>query len=212
MTFNLLQKNKVYIIIAVIIIGITAVNYQRSGGAKSNLVGFSDYGFTFFYPKGLNPWVTGLDDENVFDYTGSIQASQSSGMFGFNLENNEFALTWATLEGEPSLEEVLDIHFQSAEINSIRRGRGIDIESDPVSYGEVNGHEAAYQTHLIELDMPDMDDPLYAKGIVAAWTCDVTGVSYDFYVLNWQTGTSPNISDARLKEYLNTYIDIMECH
>ncbi len=209
---SILKKNGAYIAMAVIIIGITAGNYYLSGGAKSNWVEISDYGFKMLHPPARDVFRIGLDPDYVFDINGRIPASSDAGMLNFNVDNNEYGLTWAAMGGEPTLEEVLDIFYNSVEVNAIRRGRVAEITSDPMTFGEVNGHEAAYQIHLLELDMPNMDDNLYARGLVVGWTCDESGTSFTYYILHWNTGTVPNINDVELLNKLNMYLDTVECH
>jgi hypothetical protein len=206
------RKNRGYIILAFLIVLITVGNYFLNGGSKSNWVEASDYGFTLLHPPGVNVWSTGLDENNVFDIYGNYRASSESGMMGFNLENKEFAVEWVTMDETPSLEEILDIHYHSGEVNAIKRDRGFKITYDPITYDTINGHEAAYQIHTLELDMPDMDEPLYAKGVVAGWTCDETGVSFVSYLLSWRSGQPPSASDSQLYSYLNKYLDTLECH
>jgi len=208
----LARKNREYIILAFLIVLITVGNYFLSGGAKSNWVEASDFGFTLLYPKNVNLWSTGLDEDNVFDLYGVYGASSESGMIGFNLDNKEFAVEWVTLDGSPSFEEILDIHYHSGEVNAIKRDRGVKITYEPMIIETINGHEAAYQIHTLELDMPDMDESLFAKGAVAGWTCDETGLSFVSYLLVWRNGQPPSTSDSQLYDYLNNYLDTLECH
>lgn len=209
---SLIRKNGTYIAMVVIIIAVTAGNYILSGGAKSNWIEVSDYGFKMRYPPYCDLIRIGLDDEHVFDIYGNTPVTRENGMLNFNRNNYEYALTWAKLGDQPSLEEVLDIYFHSVEVNAIRRDRTSKIEYDTVTYGDVNGHEAVYQTHLLELGMPDMDEKLYAKGLVVGWTCDETGISYTFYLLPWGVGEPYSISDAELLKSLNDCLETVECH
>ena len=208
----LARKNRQYIIIGFLIVLITFGNYVLSGGAKSNWVEASDYGFTLLHPPGVNIWFSGLDENNVFDIYGIYHASSESGMMGFNLENKEFAVEWVTFDETPTFEEILNIHYHSGEVNAIRRDRGVEITYEPITYDTINGHEAAYQIHIIELDMPDMDEPLFAKGAVAGWTCEETGVSFVSYLLVWRNGSPPATGNTQLYRLLNDYLDTLECH
>ena len=208
----LARKNREYILLAFLIVLITVGNYFLSGGAKSNWVEASDFGFTLLYPKNVNLWSAGLDEDNVFDLYGVYRASSESGMIGFNLDNKEFAVEWVTLDEAPSFEEILDIHYHSGEVNAIKRDRGVKITYEPMIIETINGHEAAYQIHTLELDMPEMDEPLFAKGAVAGWTCDETGVSFVSYLLVWRNGQPPSAGDSQLYGYLNNYLDTLECH
>jgi len=207
-----LKQHRDYILLAILIAAITAGNYVLSGGAKSNWVEVSDYGFTMLHPAGVNIWTTGLDGDNVFDPYGDIHATRNKGMIGFNDENKEFAVTWVKFGGEPSLDEVLDVYYHSGEVNAIRRDRGFQIELGDSTSGNINGHDALYQSNLIELNMPDTDDPLYGKGIAVAWTCDETGVSYVSYILIWNFGEVPSQSDAQIRDSLHWYLDTLQCH
>ena len=207
-----LKKHRDYILIALLIAAVTGGNYVLSGGAKSNWVEFSDYGFTMLHPAGVNVWITGLDEENVFDPNGDIHATINKGMIGFNEENKEFAVTWVTFNGEPSLDEVLEVYYHSGEVNAIRRDRGFQIEMGDTTSGNINAHDALYQSNLIELDMPELDEPLYGKGIAVAWTCDETEVSYVAYLLIWNIGSVPAQSDAQVRDSLHWYLDTLKCH
>jgi hypothetical protein len=60
--------------------------------------------------------------------------------------------------------------------------------------------------------MPDMDDPLFAKGVVAGWTCDETDISFVSYLLVWRTGQPPNLDTLKLHRYLDKYLDNLDCH
>ena len=211
MKLDILWEKREYLIIAGIIVVITTGNYYLSGGAKSNWVEVSDYGFSLLHPPNVNVWTIGLDEENVFDIYGGYRPTMESGMIGYNLDNVEYAVTWVTL-GEPSFEEILEVHYHSGEVNSIRRDRGFRIETEPMTYGSVNGHEAGYQIHLFELDMPDVGDPLFAKGEAVGWTCTETGVSFVVYALHWNTGAPPNIGDAQIRRSLNYFLENLECH
>jgi hypothetical protein len=111
----------------------------------------------------------------------------------------------------PSFEEILDIHFHSGEVNAVLRDRGINIETEPVTYGRVNGHEAAYQNHILELDMPDMDENIYAKSVVVGWTCE-DGISYTAYLLHWGTGEVPDIPYQDVRGIIHEFLDSLECH
>ena len=208
----LARKNREYIILAFLIVLITVGNYFLSGGAKSNWVEASDFGFTLLHPKNVNLWSTGLDEDHVFDLYGNYRASTESGMIGFNLENMEFAVEWVTFDETPTFEKILDIHYHSCEVNAIKRDRGVKITYEPITYDTICGHEAAYQIHTLELDMPDMNEPLFAKGAVAGLTCDETGVSYASYLLAWRNGQPPSTSDTELIGLLNNYLDTLECH
>ena len=207
-----IRKNGAYLAMTVIIIAITAGNYFINGGAKSNWIEVTDYGFKMRYPPYCDLQRIGLDYDHVFDISGSFPVTMENGMLNFNKDNYEYALTWATLGDSPSLEEVLDIYYHSVEVNAIRRDRVSRIEYEPVTYGTVNGHEAAYQIHLLELDMPDMEDNLYARGLVVGWICDRTGISYTFYLLPWGVGSPFSISDAELLKSLNDCLKTVECH
>ena len=207
-----LKKYRDYIIIATLVAAITGGNYILSGGAKSNWVEVSDYGFTLLYSQGVNVWITGLDDDNVFDINGAIHATRNAGMIGFNDKNKEFAVTWVKFDEKPSLEDILEIHYHSGEVNSVKRDRGFKLDKEAVTYGEVNGHDAAYQIHTFELDMLDMDEPLLAKGVAVGWTCDDTGVSYVGYVLFWNAGEAPSQSDSQILSSLHWYLDTLKCH
>ena len=74
-----LKKHRDYILLAILIAAITGGNYVLSGGAKSNWVEVSDYGFTMLHPVGVNIWTTGLDEDNVFDPYGNIHATRNKG-------------------------------------------------------------------------------------------------------------------------------------
>ena len=206
------RKNREYIILASLIVLITVGNYFLSGGSKSNWVEASDFGFTLLHPKNVDLWSAGLDEDNVFDIYGTFRASSESGMIGFNLDNKEFAVEWVTFDEGPSFEEILDIHYHSCEVNALKRDRGVEITYEPITYDTINGHETAYQIHIIEFDMPEMDVPLFGKGAVAGWTCDETGVSFVSYLLVWRSGQPPSTSDSQLYRYLNKYLDSLECH
>lgn len=205
-------KKREYIAFASIILVITAGNYLLSGGSKSNWVAATDYGFTLLHPPGIQVWSTGLDDDHVFDIYGNHRASSDSGMMGFNLDGTEFAVTWVTFNEASSFEDILAVHYHSCEVNAIKRDRGFDITLEPMTFGELNGHEVAYQVHTLELDMPDMDTLLYAKGAVAGWTCEETGVSYVSYLLFWRNGQPPIRGDNQLRSALNKYLETLECH
>jgi len=206
------KKNRSYLLIGLLIALITVGNHFLSGGSKSNWVEASDYGFTLLHPPGVNVWSTGLDEDNVFDIYGVHRASSRSGMIGFNLENREFAVEWFTLEGSPSFEEILDVHYHSGEVNALKRDRLVEITYEPMTYDNINGHDAAYQIHTFELDMPDMDEPLFGKGAVAGWTCDETGISFASYLLVWRSSQPPATSNTQLISLLNNYLDTLECH
>ena len=212
MKLEIIGKKREYIVLAAIIVLITIGNYYLSGGAKSNWVEASDFGFSLLHPPNANLWSTGLDENHVFDIYGGYRATYESGMLGFNDGNVEFAVTWVTFDVSPSFEEILDVFYHSGEVNAIKRDRGFRLETEPMRFGTVNGHEASFQVHLLELDMPDMDEPLYAKGVVAGWTCDETGVSFVSYLLSWRSGQPPSASDSQLYSYLNKYLDTLECH
>ena len=64
----------------------------------------------------------------------------------------------------------------------------------------------------MELDMPDEDRPLYGKGAAAGWTCEETGVSYVSYLLFWNFGSPPRLSESAAIDALNNYLDALECH
>jgi len=207
-----INEKKQYILLGLLLVLITAGNYYLNGGAKGNWVEVTGYGFTMLHPPGVEPWTTGLDEDNVFDIYGHHQASTESGMMGFNLEGKEFGLTWTTLEETATLEDVLEIHYHSAEVNSYRRDRGFRLELESPSYSTVNGHNAVYQIHVLELDMPDEDKLLYAKGAAAGWTCEETGISYVSYLLFWDWGSPPRLSESAAIDALNQYLDTLECH
>ncbi len=209
---NPIQRYRSYIILTLLIIAITAGNYILSGGAKSNWTKTTQYGFTILTPPTANLWITGLDDDNVFDLYGNTRATTTKSMLGFNDQNKEFAVTWTTLSQSQTPERTLQIHYHSGEVNSILRDREFTLETQPATTGTVNRHTAAYQIHTITLTMPDTDQPLYAKGIAVGWTCTETGKTYVAYVLHWSTGQPPNISDAELTKSLYEYLDTLKCH
>jgi hypothetical protein len=187
-------------------------NYVLSGGSKNNWIEVSDYGFTLLYPPDANPWSTGLDEDNVFDFNGRYHASPEKGMFGFNIDGKEFGLIWVTPDEPLSFEEILDIHYFSGEVNALKRDRGFNLETEEMVYGEVNGHEAVFQSHVFELDMPDMDRLLFGKGVVAGWVCEETGVTYVSYIYYWNTGWPSLSSYSQIRRTLNNYLDTFDCH
>ncbi|MCW4012537.1 MAG: hypothetical protein NWF07_06030 [Candidatus Bathyarchaeota archaeon] len=207
-----IKEKRQYIFLGLLLVLITAGNYYLNGGAKANWVEATGYGFTMLHPPGITPWTTGLDEENVFDLYGNYQASSMSGMMGFNFDNKEFGVTWVTMEDVTSLETLLDIHYHSAEVNADKRDRGFNIELEPIIESTLNGHEAVYQIHILELDMPGEDKLLYAKGAAAGWTCEETGVSYVSYLLMWNWGSPPRVSASGAIDALNQYLDTFECH
>jgi hypothetical protein len=207
-----IKEKKRYILIGLLIVLITSGNYYLNGGAKGNWVEATGYGFTMLHPPIIDPWITGLDGENVFDLYGCHHASNESGMMGFNLDNREFAVTWITLNETATLGDVLEIHYHSAEVNAYRRDRGFRLELEPPTYSTVNGHQAIYQIHIIELDMPDEDKLLYAKGAAVGWTCEETGISYVSYLLSWNLGSPPRISESDAINAINQYLDTLKCH
>ena len=97
-------------------------------------------------------------------------------------------------------------------MNSYRRDRGFQLELEPPTYSIINGHQTIYQIHVIELDMPDENRLLYAKGAVAGWICEETGVSYASYLLFWNWGSPPKLSKSTAIDDLNNYLDTLECH
>jgi hypothetical protein len=60
--------------------------------------------------------------------------------------------------------------------------------------------------------MPDEDKLLYAKGAAVGWTCEETGVSYVSYLLSWNWGSQPRISESGAINDINQYLDTFECH
>ena len=207
-----IREKRQYLLLGLLLVLITAGNYYLNGGAKGNWVEVTGHGFTMLHPPGVKPWTTGLDEENVFDLYGYHQASAESGMMGFNIDGKEFGLIWATLNDSATLEDVINIHYHSAEVNAYRRDRGFELEVEPPTYSTVNGHEAIYQIHVLALDMPDEDRILYAKGAVVGWTCEETGVSYVSYLLSWNHGSPPWLSESAAIDALNKYIDTLGCH
>jgi hypothetical protein len=209
---RLLKNHRNSIIILVIIVSITTGNYYLNSGEKSDWITISEYGFTLQYPPQANIWITGVDENNVFDPYGDLKASQSSGMIGFNINNDEFAVTWVTLDEGASFEDILDVNYNSVEVNSLLRNRTLEMSQDPLTYGDVNGHKTAFQTHFIELDMPDSDTPLFGKGVVIGWTCDRTGVSYVSYRINWSTGKPSDMSEETILHNLIDILVTLHCH
>lgn len=211
MAFTALRENRDYLVIGVMVLAITAGNYVLNGGRRGNWPVVSSYGFTLVHPPGVSPWEIGLDGDNVFDYTGQLRPSSESGMFGYTDEGSEYAVIWATL-GEASHEEVLGLHYVAAEVNAVKRDRGITLDLHEVTDGEVNGHAAAYQRHDLVLDMPGMDEHLYADGLVAGWTCDRSGLSFAAYLLLWGTGSPPGVGDAEAARLLGEFVGGVDCH
>lgn len=205
-------KNKGYIILASFLVIVIVGNYFLSRGSKSNWVKASDYGFSILYPPGANLWSTGLDDNLVFDLYGRYAASTEKGMIGFNKGNQEFGLIWVTLEDSLSFEELIDIHYHSGEVNAIKRDRGFKLKTQPMTYMSVNGHKAAFQAHIFELDIPDIDQPLFGKGVVAGWTCRETGVSYVAYNYFWNSRFPSVMSYDKIQNTLEKCLDTLDCH
>ena len=208
---SLVKRYRNYLILALLVIAITVGNYIINGGTPSNWNKTTTYGFTIRYPPAANLWITGLDDQNIVDLTGTIPANPGKGMLGFNDKTNEFAVTWTTLQ-DPSPQETLNLFYKSAETNSILRNRTYAIEKGATTTGTVNGHTATYQQTTLTLNLPDTTQPLYAKGIVVGWTCTVSGKTYVAYLLDWNTGTLPIITDTELTESLHYYLDTLRCH
>jgi hypothetical protein len=206
------RKNKGYILLASFLVIITVGNYFLNRASKSNWVEASDYGFSILYPNNANLWSTGLDDDLVFDLYGRYEASFEKGMLGFNIGNQEFGLIWVTLEDSLSFEDLIDIHYRSGEVNAVKRDRGFTLKTQPLTYESVNGHEAAFQAHIFELDMPDMDQPLFGKGGVVGWTCEETGVSFVAYVYFWNSRYPSIMSYEKIQNTLDNYLATLECH
>ena len=75
---SLVKKHRYYLILALLVIAITVGNYIINGGTPSNWNKTTTYGFTIRYPPAANLWITGLDDQNIFDLTGTIPANPSN--------------------------------------------------------------------------------------------------------------------------------------
>ena len=133
-------------------------------------------------------------------------------MIGFNKGEQEFGLIWVTLEDSLSFEELINIHYNSGEVNAIKRGRGFNLKTESMNYGFINGHDAAFQAHIFELDMPDMDQPLYGKGVVVGWTCKESGVSYIAYTYFWNSLFPSLSSYGKIQDTLENYLDTLDCH
>lgn len=207
-----IKEKRQYLLLGLTLVLLTGGNYILNGRSKGNWVEAKYYGFTFLHPPSVEPWTAGLDEENVFDLYGRYQASSESGMVGFNVGGKEFGLTWATLDESADLVDVLEIHYHSSEVNAIRRDRGFQLKLEPATFSSINGHEAIHQIHILELDMPGEDRLLYAKGAAAGWICEETGVSYVAYLLSWNWGSPPRMSESAAIDSLNKYLDTVKCH
>ena len=67
----------------------------------------------------------------------------------------------------------------------------------------------AHQIHVLELDMSGEGKLLYAKGAVAGWTCNETGVSYVSYLLFWDWSAPPRLIESRAIDALNQYLSTL---
>ena len=114
-------------------------------------------------------------------------------MMGFNIGDQEFGLIWVTLEDSLC-------------------ARAFKLKTQSMVYESVNGHEAAFQDHIFELDMPGMDQPLFGKGVVSGWTCMETGVSFVAYTYFWNSRFPLVMSYDKIQNTLEKYLSTLECH
>jgi len=173
---------------------------------------YSDYGFTFRHPRDADLWEIGLDDEDVFDYSGRIPPTEEGGMVGYSREGQETALTWTAKEQAPSPEEMLEIHYNSVVVNGEKRGREVTITKGELETGETNGHATGLQLHTVELIMPDSSEPLYGEGYVAGWYCRDTGRVCLVYSYRWNTGNPPDQTEAQALSRINSFLNTLRCH
>jgi len=173
---------------------------------------YSNFGFTFRHPQDADLWEIGLDEEDVFDYTGRIPPTEEGGMVGYSRESQEAAVTWTAKEEAPTLEEMLEIHYNSVVVNGERRGREVTITKGELETGETNGHATGLQLHTLELIMPDSSDPVYGEGYVAGWYCRDTGRVFLVYTYRWNTGSPPDQTEAQALNRINSFLNTMRCH
>lgn len=206
-------RDRWLIITVLIIAGITIWNSRVDLFPDKFPIEYSKYGFTFRHPKDTDSfWEVGLDNENVFDYTGTIRPSEDRGMVGYSRKGQEVAITWSAMEQVPTLGEILEVYYNSVIVNSERRDREITITRGKLETGEVNGHTTALQFHTLEIMMPGSSEPLYAEGYVSGWYCQSTGRVFFGYVFQWNTGQPPDQTEVQALARLNTFLKTLRCH
>jgi hypothetical protein len=173
---------------------------------------YSRFGFKFRHPLDAELWEVGLDSENIFDYTGAIPPGEDRGMVGYGWEGQESSVTWSAVEQTPALEEVLETHYRSVNVNAERRGREVTITKGELEAGETNGHTMSLQFHELELMMPGSSEPLYGEGYVSGWYCQNTNRFYILYVYQWNPGQPPDQTEAQALTRLNTFLKTLRCH
>lgn len=185
MSFQFLSAKRDVVLFFAIIILVTGGNFWlRRDAPKLGYEFYENFDIKFIVAQ-ENLWEVGLDDDGVFDFTGQIAPNEDRGMVGFNVDSDEIALTWVSYDSAPTIEEILELHFNSVRVNAERRDRGWEITQGETEYSVKDGHQMGYQYHQLMLQLPDMDDPLYATGIVGGWYCDDTDRAYLLYLYRW---------------------------
>ena len=199
MSFHLLTKNRDIILVLATVFLVTGGNlWLHRDDPKQGYEVYDNFNIKFIIAQ-ENQWETGVDDDGVFDYTGQTMATDDRGMVGYNIDSDEIALTWVSYDSPPTIEEILELHFTSVHVNAERRDRGCEITQGETEYSEKDGHSMAYQFHQLRLQLPDMEDPIYATGIIGGWYCEDTGRAYLLYVYRW--GEQNADKDSVLKEF-----------
>lgn len=144
---------------------------------------YSNFGFSFKYPKGMT-----LSETGMFD----VRATDTSGVIIGELEDQVLGVTWMRMATEPPLLE-----------STLAGGlEGMEAEGVTVVKGEkgettVNGHKVVYQFYSVSAE----DGQYY--GVFSAWYCDVSERIYALMTMSKESEAFPLFED-----YLGSFV----CH
>jgi len=157
----------------------------RGGGAHTT---YSNYGFSFEYPVGMEIEELGLWDSEPNNYSGRV--------VGYVEEGDRFeivSLDWISYPTAPTtseLEDILDEGFALMEDGATITWRG------SFEYGALSGHPIVYESFTAIIEGVTGD------GVYGIWYCDQSQRLYELIIM-----CSDGAEDA-----FQTYLDSFVCH
>ncbi len=159
---------------------------------------YSDYGFSFEYPKTYSVSEMGLQQNEANDMSGVVQAGIE------NEESELFQVAWVGMiksmweSWDNGLEDSLEGSIEGAEntegIASLERGELVETTKA--------GHRMLYQYYTLTSAEGDT-----AYGIIGALYCDKSQRLLSFMTMNTTTSTTQDVQG-----YFQNYLDSFVCH
>jgi hypothetical protein len=180
------RSRKTLAALLIVIVGVVAGSsllwWYNQRTAEEELMTFSDYGFSFKYPRELE-----ISEESATDESGMLigTVTHDKGL--------EFIkVGWMTLESSPGVESLLDTSFM-----------GMEDEGFIVQPGQMKNHTSAKGYEMLYQYFSGTDaESIPLEGITGVWYCSTSQRSFEFILIFVDIQQDIN---SKFLQYINSF-------